>query len=86
MNSRNVALYALLLIAIFLLAIFGLSVCNNADAASRYLDIDCVSTKYVDTETGVVYFMIEKARGMSNMMSVVPRYNPDGTLYIASGY
>ena len=53
----------------------------SGQAEQRYFSMNRAATTYVDEETGVVYFMIEQARGLSNMMVVTPRYLPDGTLY-----
>ena len=71
----------------FMMIVFAMihmtfSVC---DAEPRYVDMNRIASSYVDSATGVVYYVIRDARGTTNMMCVCPRYNPDGTLYVLEG-
>lgn len=58
------------------------SVC---DAEPRYADMNRIADSYVDSVTGVVYYVIRDVRGTTNMMCVCPRYNSNGTLYTVGG-
>lgn len=70
-------------VAVFILVVSILcwTLFSGAISEQNYRDINRIADLYVDTETGVVYYLIHEARGMTNMMCICPRYKADGTLY-----
>lgn len=80
-HSIKPLLWPLILAIVILLVAAICFYVANAEASSRYYDLSRIADWYVDSETGVVYFMIKEAQGLSNMMVICPRYMPDGSLY-----
>lgn len=77
--------YLYLLVFVVLMAVLSYVLIPHSGAESRYIDLNRIADLYVDTETGVVYYMIRDVRGTTNMMCVCPRYNSNGTLYTWGG-
>lgn len=68
------------LLFVVLVAIICHVLFPDAFAAQRYLDINRETDLYLDSETGVVYYLVHDLRGV-NVTAICPRYNADGTLY-----
>lgn len=87
-----------LLVSMALIVAFALGACNDAgiQANAEEETVDAFSFAWasnsgfygitytvVDNETGVNYIVVERSSARGHSVSITPRYNADGTLYVS---
>lgn len=88
-NTKNLTVILLILIILSLIGLTGCSTQVNAEPSNKDMYIgepDYSAGVYtyiiVDSNTGINYIVTKSTLSGNGGISIVPRYNPDGTLYV----